>query len=135
MEGIILRAFDKMFANGHIRLVKDLTAEERSCFENKKTQHYIPWRIAFSGSATTPARPVFDASTRTNKNPDGSGGRCYNDLTCKGKITSLNLTRLLLRFMVGRVGIAGSLTVSITDPNSYLAGASGGVYALIRYLT
>ena len=30
--------------------------------------------------------------------------------------------------------VAGSLTVSITDPNSYLAGASGGVYALIRYL-
>ena len=29
--------------------------------------------------------------------------------------------------------VAGSLTVSITDPNSYLAGASGGVYALIRY--
>ena len=30
--------------------------------------------------------------------------------------------------------VAGSLTVSITDPNSYLAGASGGVYALMRYL-
>ena len=27
--------------------------------------------------------------------------------------------------------VAGSLTVSITDPNSYLAGASGGVYSLI----
>jgi len=37
--------------------------------------------------------------------------------------------RILLIYLSGVV--AGSLTVSITDPNSYLAGASGGVYALI----
>ena len=88
VESIILKAFDKMFKNGHIRKVKDLSDEERAAFINKPVQHYIPWRIAFSGSATTPARPVFDASTRTNKNPDGSGGRCLNDATCKGKITT-----------------------------------------------
>jgi len=37
--------------------------------------------------------------------------------------------RILLIYLSGV--IAGSLTVSITDPNSYLAGASGGVYSLI----
>ena len=64
----------------------------------------------FSGSATTPARPVFDASTRTGKNSNGTGGRCFNDLTSKGKITTLNLTRLLLRFMIGWAAVAGDLS-------------------------
>lgn len=37
--------------------------------------------------------------------------------------------RILLIYLSGVV--AGSLTVSLTDPSTYLAGASGGVYALI----
>jgi len=37
--------------------------------------------------------------------------------------------RILLIYLSGVV--AGSLTVSITDPDVYLAGASGGVYSLI----
>eukprot|EP00096_Caligus_rogercresseyi_P014912 TRINITY_DN7377_c0_g1_i1.p1 TRINITY_DN7377_c0_g1~~TRINITY_DN7377_c0_g1_i1.p1 ORF type:complete len:363 (+),score=109.99 TRINITY_DN7377_c0_g1_i1:95-1183(+) len=37
--------------------------------------------------------------------------------------------RVLLIYFCG--GIAGSLLCSLTDPNVYLAGASGGVYALI----
>ena len=72
VEQLILKAFEKMFTNGHIKFVKDLTEAELQSFSEKQVQHYIPWRIAFSGSATTPARPVFDASTRTNRNPDNS---------------------------------------------------------------
>ena len=37
--------------------------------------------------------------------------------------------RILLIYLSGV--LAGSLAVSITDPTVYLAGASGGVYALI----
>ena len=37
--------------------------------------------------------------------------------------------RILLIYLSGV--LAGSLAVSITDPAVYLAGASGGVYALI----
>ena len=110
VKDMILKAFEKMFANGHIKLFKDLSEEERKAFSEKPVQHYIPWRICFSGSATTPARPVFDASSRTYKNSDCTGGRCLNDLTCKGRITSLNLSRLLLRFMAGQVAIAGDLS-------------------------
>jgi len=57
VKEVILKAFDKMFTNGHIRFIKDLSQEERSIFESKPVQNYIPWRIAFSGSAMTPARP------------------------------------------------------------------------------
>ena len=55
----------------------------------------------FKPSLSTPARPVFDASQRTRHRPDGSGGRCLNDLVVKG---TLNLVKMLLRFQVGRVG-------------------------------
>ena len=39
--------------------------------------------------------------------------------------------RLLLVYLAGV--IAGSLGTSITDPSVYLAGASGGVYALLSH--
>ena len=51
---------------------------------------------------STPARPVFDASTRTRKRADGSGGRCLNDLVTKGAVKNMNLIKLLLRFTVGK---------------------------------
>ena len=37
--------------------------------------------------------------------------------------------RILLIYLIG--GVAGSLVTSISDPEVYLAGASGGVYAII----
>ena len=37
--------------------------------------------------------------------------------------------RIMLIYLTGV--LAGSLTVAIADPHAYLAGASGGVYALI----
>lgn len=37
--------------------------------------------------------------------------------------------RVLIIYLVGV--LAGSLATSITDPHVFLAGASGGVYALI----
>ena len=52
-------------------------------------------------SVSTPCRPVLDASTNTMERSDGSGGRCLNDLVVKGRIDTLNLINLLLRFSVG----------------------------------
>ena len=51
----------------------------------------------------------MDASTRTAFRSDGSGGRCLNDLVCKGKIETLNLVKVLLRFITGKVALAGDL--------------------------
>ena len=67
------------------------------------------WRVVFADSATTPCRPVFDASQRTRRRQDGSGGRCLNDLVVKGTVNSLNLLRLVLRWLVGRCAITGDL--------------------------
>ena len=51
----------------------------------------------------------MDASTRTAFRSYGSGGHCLNDLVCKGKIESLNLVKVLLRFFAGRYAFTGDL--------------------------
>ena len=105
----ILVAFEKLFKNGHAKLLSDLSEDELNSFINKEVQHHIPWRVVFSSSPTTPCRPVMDASTRTSFRSDGSGGKCLNDLVCKGKIETLNLVKVLLRFTVGKFALSGDL--------------------------
>ena len=86
-KATINAAFKKLIDKGYIVFLPDMTEETRSKFESKEVQYYLPWRIQFKpGSASTPARFVFDASSGTRKRKDGSGGRCLNDLVCKGPI-------------------------------------------------
>ena len=106
---LITKAFKKLFDNGHASFMKDLTAEERLHFERKEVQYHIPWRIAFSDSATTPARPVLDASSRTRTRQDGTGGKSLNNLVCQGKVESINLLKLVLGFRVGKFAVIGDL--------------------------
>ena len=104
----ILEAFDKLFKNGHAKLLSELSEEETQ-FLNKEVQHHLLWRVVFSGSVTTPTRPVMDASARTPFRRDGTGGKSLNDLVCKGKIESLNMVKVLLRFVTGKAAFTGDL--------------------------
>ena len=104
----IIEAFAKLFNNGHAALLTDLTPEEKK-FLDKETQYHIPWRVVFSSSPTTPTRPVLDASSRTSFRKDGTGGKSLNDLLAKGKVESINLIKVLLRFVTGAYAIAGDL--------------------------
>ena len=102
---IILKAFAKLFDRGHAKLVSNLSQDEA-----KEVQYHIPWRVVFSNSPTTPCRPVLDASSRTSFRKDKTGGRSLNDLVAKGKIETLNLVKVLTRFLVGREAFTGDLT-------------------------
>ena len=104
----ILEAFTKPFSNGHAVLLSNLTTEQKKIL-NKEIQYHIPWRVVFSGSATTPTRPVMDASSRTSFRKDKTGGRSLNDLVAKGKIESINLVKVLLRFIIGEFALTGDL--------------------------
>ena len=106
---LILGSFKKLFDKQFIMMMDQLTPEETSQFELKEVQYYIPWRPIFADSVTTPCRPTFDASSRTKKRADGSGGRCLNDYVVKGSVSSLNLLRLVLRWQVGRFAMSGDL--------------------------
>ena len=106
----IVAAFKKLFDNGHAIKLCDLPEDQKNQFIHKPVQYHIPWRIAFKESPSTPARPVLDASSGTRRREDGKGGRCLNDLVCKGKVETLNLVNLLLRFLVGSHAFSGDLT-------------------------
>ena len=107
----ILEAFAKLFDNGHAKLLSQLSQEDLDQFIHKEVQHNFVWRVVFSGSVTTPSRPVMDASARTAFRKDGSGGKSLNDLVCKGKVDSLNMVKVLMRFIIGRNALAGDLTM------------------------
>ena len=106
---LILKAFKKLFDNGHAGPVHELSDQEREAFSNKPVSYYIPWRVVFSESLSTPCRSVLDGSSRTRKRLDGTGGRCLNDLVAKGKIETINLVKMLLRFCVGIFAFCGDL--------------------------
>ena len=106
----VLKAFAKLFDNGHAGPVHELSDDERNAFCGKPVDYYIPWRVVFSDSLTTPCRPVLDGSSRTRLRADGTGGgRCLNDLVAKGKIDTINLVKMLLRFCAGASGFCGDL--------------------------
>ena len=108
-KDVILEAFNKLFKNGHAKLLSQLSQSELDQFMDKEVQHHLVWRVVFSASPTTPCRPVMDASSRTPFRRDGSGGKSLNDLVCKGKIESLNLVKVLMRFMTGKYAMTGDL--------------------------
>ena len=107
---MILAAFEKLFRTGDTRFLHQLSDEELAKFINKPVQYFIPWRVVYQDSKSTPVRPVLDASTSTRRRADGTGGRCLNDLVAKGRIETMNLLRLALRFSVGLVAMTGDLS-------------------------
>ena len=110
VKDVIVKAFDKLRKNGHMVLFKDLSEEEQKLIESKAVSHYIVWRVVFKPSLSTPCRPVFDGSANTRLRPDGTGGRCLNDLVVKGRVSSLNLVRMVMRFCVGAAACQGDLS-------------------------
>ena len=104
-------AFQKLIDKGYIVFLEDMTTSQKNSFTHKEVQYYLPWRIQFKpGSASTPVRVVFDASSGTGRRRDNSGGRCLNDLVCKGSIDSLDLMRVVLRFMIGPYAMVADLS-------------------------
>ena len=108
-KNMILKAMHKLFSNGHVQFLKDLPEKEQNDILSKPVNYFIPWRVVFKKSVTTPARPVFDCSSKTPSRPDGTGGRCLNDLMAKGHFMSLNLIKMLLRFTIGTHALSGDI--------------------------
>ena len=96
----INKAFKKLMDRGFIRLFKDLTDAEKAEFVHKEVQYTIPWRIVWKDSATTPVRPVLDASTNSPRRSDGSGGSSLNNAVCHGKVDTLDLLIVVLKFVL-----------------------------------
>ena len=91
----ILEAWAKLEEKGHLKFVKNLTAEEVSLL-NKGVSYWIPWNVSFKDSISTPIRPVFDASAST------SSGNSLNSIIAKGVPDLVKLLSLLLSWQMGR---------------------------------
>ena len=110
VKDIAIKAFKKLFDNGHAALLDDLDDDVKKLFLEKDPQYFIPWRLVFKpDSLSTPCRAVLDGSSRTKFRPDGTAGRCLNDVVVKGKITTINLVKLVLRFRAGLFGVTCDL--------------------------
>ena len=59
----------------------------------------------------TPPQHKMDGSSGTRQRKDGTGSRCLKDFVVKGKIETLNLVRLVLRFYVGIFAVTEDLSL------------------------
>ena len=109
-RNLIVKSFDKLISRGHMVRFDELPEEVKKMIESKKVNYWIPWRVVFKESISTPCRMVFDGSQNTKARPDGTGGRNLNDMTVKGKVTTLNLVRMLLCFTIGLFAAQGDLS-------------------------
>ena len=63
---LVMKAFTKLFTNGHLLLWEDIGEEDKMILRRATISYYIPWDIAFkSSSLSSPARPTFNASKNT----------------------------------------------------------------------
>ena len=101
---MIIAAFKKLISRGHIIYLKDLSVELQKKINNAKVGYTIPWDVAFKeGSLSTPARPVFDASSKT------PGGSSLNDLLAKGSPDMVRLIDMLIGWRIGPSAFIGDI--------------------------
>ena len=120
---MVVKAFRKLIDRKNALRLSELSEEHQRMMKEKPVQHYLPWRVQYKDSVSSPARPVFDASSKTPLLPDGRGGRCFNDINCKGKINTLDFLNMILRWELGPEAFCGDLKGFYTsiwlDPDQY----------------
>ena len=101
---MINAAFKKLLDKGHIVLLDDLPKELGDKIKAAKPSYTIPFDVAFKeGSVSTPARPVFDASSKT------PGGYSLNDLLAKGQPDMVRLVDMVLDWCMGKSALTGDI--------------------------
>ena len=90
----IIEAESKLQQLRYVKYLKDLPENEKNFIMNSEVKYFIPWRLAWSKSISSPVRPVFDASQRT------PGGCSLNDILAKGTNNMNNLVEILIRWTI-----------------------------------
>ena len=82
-----------------------LSPEQREAIDMAPTTYTIPWDVGFKESSlSTPARPTFDASSKT------SGGYSLNDCLAKGDASLIDLVSMVLNWLIGSHAVAGDIS-------------------------
>ena len=77
---------------GCVAYISDLSAAEQELVLNAPVTNFLPWRLAWSESISTPCRMVFDASMSARN------GCSLNSLLAKGGKSLNNLIGIILRW-------------------------------------
>ena len=104
VKNMILKGFQKLIDKGHIIMYDDLTKEDKKLLESSPG-YTIPWDVGFKQeSVTTPARPTFDASSKSQ------GGLSLNDNLAKGRVNLVNMMNMVLNWLVGPLALTGDIS-------------------------
>ena len=104
VKEMIISSFKKLTDRGHIVLLENLPLDIQQKIKNANVSYTIPWDVAFKeGSVSTPARPVFDASSKT------PGGNSLNDLLAKGQPDMVRLIDMVLGWKIGPSAFIGDI--------------------------
>ena len=79
---------------GYVDWLHNIAEEDRNSILNSLVRYFIPWRVVWSKSLSTPIRTVFDASSKT------ISGYSLNDLLPEGVNTMNNLIQIILRWSI-----------------------------------
>ena len=94
----MLEAERKLQNLGFVDWLENLSKDDQNLILNGTVQYYIPWRVVWSNSVSTPVRPVFDASMRP------PGGCSLNDILPKGCNNMNNLMEIIIRWFIKPFG-------------------------------
>ena len=105
LKEAIDKGFQKLIDRGHIVPLSELTPAQREAIDMAPTSYTIPWDVGFKeSSVSTPARPTFDASSKT------SGGFSLNDCLAKGDASLIDLVSMVLNWLIGAHAVAGDIS-------------------------
>ena len=100
----VIGASEKLRVRGHVKLYDDLTAAQVAKLDSEAGYH-IPWDVVWKEtSLSTPARTVYDASSKT------STGFSLNDVLATGIPDLARLLDILLQWHIGPVAIVGDVS-------------------------
>ena len=100
---MILKGFRKLVDRGHIVILDDIPESEREIITSG-TSYTIPWDVSFKvESLATPARPVFDASSKIQD------GWSLNDTLAKGKADLVSMVSMVLNWLIRPVALTGDI--------------------------
>ena len=89
----VIEAEEKLQRLGFVDWVENLSDDDQKLIYEAPVQYYIPWRVVWSDSLSTPVRPVFDASMRP------SSGNSLNEILAKGTNNMNNLQQIIIRWL------------------------------------
>ena len=99
-EYVIQKSFQKLKDDGLMAFWNGLSIEERNKIVHEEVQYHTVSQVVIERSLSSLMCPVSDGSSRNKAWPDEPGGMCLSEFVVKGKISSLNLLKTVLQFLI-----------------------------------